>query len=116
MTYRSLNNLTGSVLYMLTTMFALHSTQQPIALIVWVSLIIDFAAGLKRDFLSLGLNSLFPLQGIEWSTDTVFQQTLQNADELELQACILPTLQDIDTIQVCTQSDCQFHVPIVVAV
>lgn len=42
------------------------------------------------------------LQGIAWSTDSVFQQTMHKAKELQLQAYTLPTLQDIDTMQVWT--------------
>lgn len=40
------------------------------------------------------------LQGIAWSTESVFQQTMQKAKELQLQAYTLPMLQDIDTMQV----------------
>lgn len=42
----------------------------------------------------------FSLQGIKWSTDTVFQHTMQKAQELHLEAYTLPVLRDIDTVQV----------------
>ena len=44
------------------------------------------------------------LQGIHWSTDTVFQQTMHKAKALCLAVApedTLPTLQDIDNVQVC---------------
>ncbi|KAL3161077.1 hypothetical protein ABBQ38_009460 [Trebouxia sp. C0009 RCD-2024] len=46
---------------------------------------------------TVAIKELF--QGIAWSTESVFQQTMQKAKELQLQAYTLPMLQDIDTMQ-----------------
>lgn len=43
------------------------------------------------------------LQNIEWSTDKVLQQTMRQAQQLNMRIApihTLPTLQDIDTVQV----------------
>ena len=35
-------------------------------------------------------------EGVNWSTDRVFAQTLQRADELHLDVCLLPSFYDVD--------------------
>ena len=52
--------------------------------------------------------SYIVLQNIEWSTDKVLQQTLRQAEQLHLQVAprdTLPTLQDIDTVEVSYGND-----------
>ena len=47
--------------------------------------------------------SYIVLQNVEWSTDKVLQQTLRQAEQLHLHVAprnTLPTLQDIDTVEV----------------
>lgn len=49
------------------------------------------------------------LQNIEWSTDKVLQQTMSQADQLHMQVAplhTLPTLQDIDTVEVSLTWNC----------
>ena len=50
-------------------------------------------------------DAVLSMQNIKWSTDQVLQQTLEQARKLKLRVAplhTLPTLQDIDTLQVCT--------------
>ncbi|MBI2346103.1 MAG: TIGR04282 family arsenosugar biosynthesis glycosyltransferase [Deltaproteobacteria bacterium] len=49
----------------------------------------------------LGMNHLIPelFEGIAWSTDLVFAQTIAAAEHLQLQVAVLQTLTDIDTIR-----------------
>lgn len=47
-------------------------------------------------------------QGVEWSTERVLESTLQNCSRIGVQSdsTNLPTLQDIDTVEVRAQHFC----------
>ena len=47
----------------------------------------------------LGMNGYYPslFDNINWSTETVFLETVNNTEQLQLTYAILPTLNDIDT-------------------
>lgn len=61
----------------------------------------DVVIGPARDggYYLLGMNSLHPevFQGKEWSTDTVFRETIRDFDQLGLKYAILQVLRDVDT-------------------
>jgi rSAM/selenodomain-associated transferase 1 len=62
----------------------------------------DVAIGPSADggYYLLGLRSFQPglFQGISWSTEVVFEQTLAKAAELDLAASVLPEWYDVDTV------------------
>lgn len=60
----------------------------------------DIVIGPSHDggYYLIGMNRLYPelFQGIEWSTNSVFQETIQKAKELNISFATLETLSDID--------------------
>lgn len=69
----------------------------------------DVVIGPSRDggYYLLGMSSFYGdlFAGINWSTPTVFEETVGRTDELELSYCKLPELNDIDTKQDLIESD-----------
>ena len=61
----------------------------------------DAVIGPARDggYYLLGLNNLYPepFRNKQWSTGTVFRETIRDFDALGLQYVILPVLRDVDT-------------------
>jgi rSAM/selenodomain-associated transferase 1 len=60
----------------------------------------DFVIGPAQDggYYLLGMNKFMPsvFENIEWSTESVFEKTIQNIEHLNKKYDLLPTLSDID--------------------
>jgi len=63
----------------------------------------DIAIGPAKDggYYLLGMRDFYPelFCSVEWSTETVFQKTMKNAEDLGLYVKVLPVLRDVDTIE-----------------